>query len=443
MSDARFTIHTCPALGEVYYEATHPSGLRVLVCPKDLSAYYATVGVRYGSMDLPDAPSKSRQTYPMGVAHFLEHKLFEKEDGGDADADFAAIGAEVNAFTSYDRTAYLFSCTDRFDEALSHLLRMVSDLTVTDESVSRERDIIAEEIRMNADSPWERCYAEMLRALYHSHRVREEICGSEVSIGRITPAVLRRIFDAFYTPANMVLAVSGRITLEAVMAVLDAHLPATPSPVPPPLRPFGEPFAVAQERVSVRMQAAKPLFCIGIKDGTVPSDAREILRRDLLMTVLCEMLFSRSGDFYSELFESGLVSPGMSYGSSIGRGFGFYALSGEADDPDAVMAAFRAYIDRLHTEGLSEEEFERSRRILYADYVTGFDSTEDIASSLCNYALEGVELFDFLPIVEDMTFAEVRVLFADTFREGQYVLSVVEPQDEYPNEENKEEKEGM
>ena len=442
MSDTRFTIHTCPALGEVYYEATHPSGLRVLVCPKDLSAYYATVGVRYGSMDLPAGQGIGRQSYPMGVAHFLEHKLFEKADGGDADADFAAIGAEVNAFTSYDRTAYLFSCTDRFDEALAHLLRMVSDLTVTDVSVARERDIIAEEIRMNADSPWERCYAEMLRALYHSHRVREEICGSEASIGRMTPAVLRRIFDAFYTPANMVLAVSGRVTPEDVMAVVDAHLPVTPSPVPPPLRPFAEPSAVKRERTVVGMQTAKPLFCIGIKDGAVPSDAREILRRDLLMTVLCEMLFSRSGDFYSELFESGLVSPGMSYGSSVGRGFGFYALSGEADDPDAVMGAFCAYIDRLHVEGLSEEEFERSRRILYADFVTGFDSTEDIASSLCNYALEGMELFDFLPIVEDMTFAEVCALFADTFREGQYVLSVVEPPDEDQNEELTKNKEG-
>ena len=149
MSDTRFTTHTCPALGEVYYEATHPSGLRVLVCPKDLSAYYATVGVRYGSMDLPAGQGIGKQSYPMGVAHFLEHKLFEKADGGDADTDFASIGAEVNAFTSYDRTAYLFSCTDRFDEALAHLLRMVSDLTVTDASVARERDIIAEEIRMS------------------------------------------------------------------------------------------------------------------------------------------------------------------------------------------------------------------------------------------------------------------------------------------------------
>ena len=438
MSDTRFTVHTCPALGETYYEATHASGLRVLVCPKELSAYYATVGVLYGSMDLPVGQGESKQSYPMGVAHFLEHKLFEKADGGDADADFAAIGAEVNAFTSYDRTAYLFSCTDRFDEALANLLSMVSELSVTEESVARERDIIAEEIRMNADSPWERCYAEMLRALYHSHRVREEICGSEASIGRITPAVLRRVYDAFYTPANMVLAVSGRVTPEAVMAAVDVHMSAAPMTQPPALHAFAEPSTVKSGRVSVDMQTAKPLFCIGIKDGAVPDGAREILHHDLLMTVLCEMLFSRSGDFYSELFESGLVSPGMSYGSSIGRGFGFYALSGEADDPDAVMAAFRSYIERLHAEGLSEEEFERSRRILYADFVTGFDSTEDIASALCNYALEGMELFDFLPIVEDMTFSEVCALFADTFREGQYVLSVVEPLSENQNEEIKE-----
>lgn len=428
--DTRWQAHHCPALGECYYETRLPCGLTVAVSPKELSTYYATVGVRYGSMDMPAEVGR----FPLGVAHFLEHKLFEKPDGGDADEDFAALGAEVNAYTSYDRTAYLFSCTDRFPEALEALLTMVGSLSVTPSSVSKERDIIAEEIRMNADSPWEVCYTRMLRALYRpaargGHRVREEICGSESSIRQITPALLRRTFGQFYTPENMVLAVSGRVDPDEVLAIAERVMGqgTTPAQPPPPLRVFRETEGVWRPYTEVRMQTAKPLFCIGVKDPAVPADAAALLRRDLSMTVLSEMLFSRSGDFYSDLFESGTVSPGMSYGSSVGREFGFYALSGECDDPRAVYAAFRGYVERLRREGLSPAEFHRARRILYADFVTGFDSTEDVATSLCNYALDGLCLYDFLRVAEDMTFDEVSDLFLSTFREGQYSLSAVLP----------------
>jgi predicted Zn-dependent peptidase len=369
--------------------------------------------------------------------------MFENEDGVDTFSRFAKYGASANAYTSATMTAYLFSCTNHLTENLEILLDYVSKPYFTPENVEKERGIIAQEIRMYEDQPWERAYSNMLSALFHSHPIRRRICGSVASIGKITPALLRRAYDAYYRLSNMALIVCGDVTEEEILSTVSEVLGECGEGAPAPKREkIYETGGAYRTRVTAKMQVAKPLFCIGIKDGAVPNDARELLRRDLLMTVLCEMLFSRSGDFYSDLFESGLVSPGMSYGSSVGRGFGFYALSGEADDPDAVMAAFRAYIDRLHKEGLCEAEFERSRRILYADYVTGFDSTEDIATSLCNYALEGVELFDFLPIVEGMTYAEVCALFEDTFREGQYVLSVVEPLGEYPNEENKEEKEG-
>ena len=416
-------------LGETYHETVHPSGLRIVVCPKDLSTYYATVGVRYGSADMP-----ADGACPLGVAHFLEHKLFEYPDGDTADRRFSLLGADSNAYTSYDRTVYLASCTQNFDDVLAELLHMTSELSVTEESVARERSIIAEEIRMNADSPWERCYAEMLHALYHCHRVREEICGSEESIEEITPTLLERYFDAYYTPENMVLAVSGRVTPEEVLAVVNACIPAESAhrPTPDPLVP-DEPGEVAEARVEIAMQVEKPLFCIGIKDPDVPTDSHALLRHDLCMTVLCEMLFSRSGEFYSELFESGRITPGMSYGSSAGRGFGWYALTGEADDPDGIFESFCAYIDGLRRSGLSREDFEISRRILYADFVTGFDSTEEIAGTLCGYALDGLDPFEFLRVTEEMTIEDVEALFGRAFRPEHYAMSVVMP-DEAQNQ---------
>lgn len=428
--------HDCPILDESYTEVFHKSGLTVLVSPKDFTTYHATLGVRYGSAD-----RFTGARLPMGVAHFLEHKMFARADGS-YDDDFAAIGAEVNAYTTYDRTAYMFSCTEHFDEALELLLRMLSSLSVTGRSVSRERGIIAEEIRMNADDPWERCYAEMLRALYRRHPVREEICGSELSIGRITPRMLKSAFDTFYRPDNMVLAVCGRVTAEAVEAVVDRVWgDARPAREPLPLpRDMREPPEANIPRTNVCMPTAKPLFCIGVKVPAPPAGARSLLRLDLCMTVLCEMLFSHSGAFYNDLFESGAVSPGMSYGSSLGEGYGYFMLSGECDNPDAVFDAFRAYVEDLHRTGLSEADLACARRILYADYVTGFDSTEDIAATMGGYALDslrepdrrqkGVGLYDFLSAAEALTFEEVTSLFESAFRESQYTLSTVLPAEE-------------
>lgn len=444
-----WTLRTCDRLGEHYRETRHKSGLRVLVCPKDFGTYHATLTVRYGSVDrLAGVPTGryAGHALPMGVAHFLEHKMFERDaaryGGSDSfDDDFAALGAEANAYTSYDRTAYYFSCTDRFDETLESLLRMVTEFSVTSASVARERAIIAEEIRMNTDDPWERCSAEARTALYGRHPVQEEICGSEASLRRITPAVLRAVYDAFYRPDRMVLTVCGQVTPEAVMATVDRVMGVMPqdradhaAPVTVSRRYRTRP-TVFSSRVTVRRQTAKPLFSISVKDPAVPTDPTAVLRRDLSMAVLGEMLFSRSGEFYSHLFESGLVSPGMSYGSSVGcfalasspESYGYYDLSGESDSPETVFDEFVAFMQRTREGGLDPAEFERARRILYADYVASYDSAEDIASLLSSYAVDGLCAYDFFDVVESLDFGEICALFDRTFRPSQYALSVVLP----------------
>lgn len=423
------TRSVCDRLRESYDEVIHPCGLTVLVSHKELSTYHAVLGVRYGASDRPAAFS-----LPRGVAHFLEHKMFERAKGS-YDDDFGALGADINAYTTYDRTAYMFSCTRHFSEALRLLLTMSRELTVSSRSVARERDIIAEEIRMNADDPWERCYAELLRALYVRHPVREEICGSENSIRRITPRLLALTHETFYRPDNMVLAVSGRTDLSEVLAVVDEIFGTTPWTEDnlPVLREVNEPSKIASARVVRRMDTAKPLFAIGVKHPTPPEGARALLRCDLAMSVLSEMLFSHAGDFYSDLFERGVVSPGMSYSTAIGDGYACFSVSGECDDPDEVLAAFHAYIERLHAEGLSRADFERVRRVLYAAYVSGFDSVEDIASSLLDYALdslhevERIGVYDYLSVVEALTIEDVEKMFREVFCPERVALSVILP----------------
>ncbi len=384
--------------------------------------------MRYGAADRPVG-----MRLPLGVAHFLEHKMFAREEGS-FDDDFGALGADANAYTTYDRTAYLFSATEHFSEALRLLLTMTQEVTVHSASVARERDIIAEEIRMNADEPWERCYAELLRAMYRKHPVREEICGSESSIRRISPRILEDSHRAFYRPDNMVLAVSGRATMTEVLDAVDAVLGTEPPTTPlPARREIQEPSPVATSYTVRRMDTSKPLFAIGAKHPHPPRGAEALLRCDIAMSILSEMLFSHSGDFYNDLFESGTISPGMSYSTSLGEGYGCLTICGEADSPDEVMTAFRAYIARVRQDGLSEEDFVRVRRILYADYVSGFDATEDIASSLFDYALDSlgaptpVGVFDYLRVIESLTLSDIEALFREVFRATQYALSVVLP----------------
>lgn len=432
-----FRKYTSSELGECYYEATHPSGLRILVCPREMATCYAALGVATGSFDRATGE-------PAGVAHFLEHKMFETARGGDAETAFAALGAEVNAYTTYDKTVYLFSCTPEPESrtvprALQALLRMVGRLYITPASVKRERGIIREEIRMGADDPWEVCANLLLRALYHTHPIREDICGSESSVGRITDVILKQAFATRYDRGKMVLAVCGAVTPEAVWEAVDG-LPQSRGdrrPAPPRLhdRTRREPSAVAQEKAVRDMRTAgttaetgaKPVFAIGVKDTDIPTDPQGLLRRDIEMCILAEMLFSCSEDFYNDLYERGLVTPGVSYGSSVGRGYGYYDFTGESDDPEAVYAALGAYVDKLTREGLSRAAFERSRRIQYADFISNFDSTEGVGGLLLTYAMDGLSPFDYLPLSASITFEDIEARFRATFRPGQYALAVVYP----------------
>ncbi len=432
--------HDCDRLEESYVETRLPCGLRVLICPKDRATYHAALSVGYGSMDR----FGGGHTLPMGTAHFLEHVMFRRDprrfSGSDSyDDDFAALGAESNAYTAHDRTVYYVSCTDRFPHALKALLGLVSELYVTRETVAREREIIAEEIRMNADDPWERCCAAARASLFGRHPVREEICGSESSIRRITPTILQEAFHRFYRPDNMVLTVCGRVTAEEILAaVLDATQTWS--------RGAGETVPVATPRVKVepgafvsrtmvRRPVSKPLFCIGIKYPSPPAGPSVLWRRDLTMSVLCETLFSHAGDFYSSLFENGTVSPGTSYGFLVGASprlpdslaYGYFDLSGECDSPEEVMDAFSGFVQSVRENGLCREDFERAKRVLYAEFIANFDTTEDVASLLSSYAADGLCAYDFFDALDGITLADAETLFDKAFRESQYTLSVVLP----------------
>lgn len=426
----RITEYTSSLLGERYTCAEHESGLLIYLFPKKMTSTAALLAVRYGSTVSHYRAGEDEKKLPAGVAHYLEHKLFENEDGSDSFARFAALGADANAYTSYDRTVYTLNCTERFDEALAELLQFVTHPYFTEASVEKEQGIIAEEIRMYADSPWERSFRELLRLLYKKHPVRQDICGSVSSIRRITPTLLHDCYRSFYTPANMVLVVCGDVCAERIYEIVDSAFSKTPmSPAAVPIYPDEARGVTGKARSTVSMPVAKPIFSIGIKDSVKGLCAKERFRRDTAMTLLCDILFSRSGSLYNELFEEQMISPAFSAGYSSTDSFAFTCLSGEADDPEAVFERIFAYVEQVKKTGISDEDFERCRRVLYADELRAYDSTEEIANRLLSFVLDGVSMFDATEVLQAVTKQEVEELLASAYRREYYAMSVILPQE--------------
>lgn len=421
--------YTSALLRENYTFIEHASGLPIYVFPKKMTNTYALFATKYGSMSTDFWVGEKHVTVPDGIAHFLEHKLFEAPDGTDSFSRFSALGADSNAYTDYDKTAYLFSCTENVEEALTELLTFVTQPHFTSESVSRERGIIGEEIREVEDSPWECAYQNLLKVLYHKNHVRNSIAGTVKSIQKITPELLYECYNAFYRLDNMALVVCGNVTSEQVLAVVDRILPATREEQETVRRIYPtELQSVRRKKANAKMQVAKPIFYIGIKDTIIPEDPTIRLRRDLSIALLNEILFSQAGTFYAKLFEEGLVSPSFSVGySSDGDQFAFVCISGESKDPEAVYARMTEYLDEVKKKGLSDEDFERCRRVMYADEVRAYDSTDEIANRLLSFVFDGSQIFDVPTILQSIKKEELEELLHTLYQSKYFAMSVVSP----------------
>ena len=421
-------LHISSLLGEKYYKIPHRSGLAIYVCPKDVSTTVATLAVQYGGADLRFrlAGEENVTAIPAGTAHFLEHKMFEMEDGSDAFDFFAETGADANAFTSSLTTCYLFSCTECFEQSLEILLDMVATPHFTDESVEREKEIIAQEIKMTEDQPGDAIYYGLMDALYENNGHRIRVAGTVDSISGITAEALRRAHSVFYNLRNMALFVCGPVTPESVMDVADAVLTeADDAPFQIERKP--EPETVMHKRFYREMQVSKPLFCIGVKDTDISPDPRERMKKQCVMDIINDVLFSRSSPFRNELYESGLISSALSYGFTHCLEVSHNILSGESSDPEAVYEKYCSYIEQIQNEGVDPAAFERCRRVLYANCVSSIDDASEICHNLMDTVLDGEEPFEEPHIIASLTVEDANRVLRSVFREDATAMAVIAP----------------
>ena len=416
-------------LQERYDCVHHKSGLDIYVFPKKMSTTYALFGTKYGSIDncFRLAGEKEYTQVPDGIAHFLEHKMFESEDGSDTNERFTRIGASANAFTSNDMTAYEFSCTGHFCEALEILLDYVTHPYFTEENIQKEQGIIGQEIGMYDDNPAWRIYYELLKLLYVRDNVRINVCGTKESIATITPEHLYRCYTTFYRLSNMALVICGDVETEQVVAVADRIL-KNQEDFREIERYFkAEPDSLAGTRSVISMDVGKTLFAIGVKDIHPQREGTAGAYRRLALRILSDMLFGEAGTFYNTMYEEGRINSSFHYGYESTRSCGFLLLTGESDDPEEVLRRFTAMVEDAKKNPPSRSDFERLKRTAYAEYIRAFDSTDGIANDLLSDLFAGVDIFSVGDILASVRYEDVLALLSDFFEPERYAMSVIRP----------------
>lgn len=395
-------------LNEEYTYFKHESGLKVYVFPKKLSTSYALFATKYGSLEnkFKTGNDADFTTVPDGIAHFLEHKMFENEDGEDTFVRFAKTGASANAYTSNNVTAYLFSSTDNFYESLEILLDFVTKPYFTQETVEKEQGIIAQEIRMYDDNPGTRLYYELLGALYKNHNVKINIAGTVKSISEITPEHLYMCYNTFYNLNNMALCVCGEVEEDKVREVCDRILEKAESIEI--IREYpAEPPEVNERCREARLAVSKPMFAVGVKDVDINDDVYVRLKKSACADIVCKMLFGKTAPFFNELYEEALISGDLHAEYEHNESFSFLSFDGKSDDPDKIFDKFLTYIEECKKNPPSEAEFERAKRVRLASFIGIFDSSEDIANEILPFIFDGVSIFEYADIIKSVTYSDV------------------------------------
>ncbi len=427
----KFKIKQDALLGEKIYSAVHESGVHILVCPKPLfTENYVMFGTKYGSsIDRYIADGEDEITViPDGTAHFLEHKMFENEDGVDVFSLFGEYGASANAFTSFDKTVYEFACTDNFEKNLEILIKFVQAPYFTKETVEKEQGIIGQEIKMYDDSPSWRVLMNLMSSVYKHNAVKNDIAGTVESISQITPEILYKTYESFYNPANMVLCVCGPAEPETVFAVCEKTL-KTVKPTNAKVVTEEEPRTVNKKEVRISMPISIPYFCIGVKDFGHTLSSEDKSRREIAMMLLLSILFGKSSPLYKRLYEGGYINESFDSEYNISDTYSLVIISGESNDPDKTYAIIREEIENVKKKGIDDAEFEINKKALLGGAVDVFDKTDDTVYAMLSTYFSGIDFFDSFKPYYTVTKKDVLDML-DIFADEYISLSIVDVMEE-------------
>ena len=406
------------------------NGLTVMIIPKKGTIKkYAIWGTHYGSINNDFVvPGEENETkVPDGIAHFLEHKMFEQENGTNSLDTLTAIGANANAYTTNDHTAYLFECTDNFEEAFTELADYIQHPYFTDENVEKEKGIIGQEIMMYDDYPEWTLYINAIKAMYSKNPVRIDIAGTIESISHIDKEVLYKCYNTFYNPSNMALVLCGDFEIEKTMEFVKSKLLQTKA-IGEIKRIFEEePEEINQKQIKAEMEVSIPSFMIGYK---VKSEKEEIVKKHIALEILLNMLAGKSSRLYEKLYEEGLLQAPLDLDFEFAENYAHILIGGQSKEPEKVQERLNIEIKRLKNDGVNDADFERTKKTIYGQYVKEYNEVGDIARMFLADYFKGINSFEYLENYNQITKEYLEQILKEIFVEEKQVISIVIPKEE-------------
>ena len=402
------------------------NGLTVMIIPKkDVRKKYVIWGTNYGSNDYKFVvPGENGETeVPKGVAHFLEHKLFEQENGVNSLDALTALGVNANAYTTNDHTAYLFECTDNFYEALDELMDYVQHPYFTDENVEKEKGIIGQEIMMYDDYPEWKVYLNTLEAMYHNHPVKLDITGTIETISHIDKEILYKCYNTFYNPSNMALVVCGDFNPEELLGEIKKRLIDNKANGEIKRIYPEEPESIVKEKIEQNMEVSIPLFTIGIKDTSKEDNGK--VKKHIAIEILLNMIIGKSSKLYKELYDNGNIYGVPSLDYEFSKGYAHIVISGQSKNPELVYEKIKQEINNIKENGINKEDFDRIKKMIYGDYVKEYNEVADIARMFLADYFKGINSFDYLEEIETINEQYTQSILKNLFDEEKMVISVV------------------
>lgn len=418
-------IITSSRTGDSCIHVKHKSGLDIYICEMEgFSSTEALFGTKYGSVNtmFKMRDDKEYTVVPEGIAHFLEHKLFENEDC-DVFELYAKTGANGNAYTSFDRTCYLFSCSKNYQESLKILLDFVQKPYFTKASVDKEQGIIGQEIQMTNDNPEWRVFFNMLRCMYHNHPVKIDIAGTIESIAQIDADLLYKCYNTFYNLNNMVLSIAGNIKTDEVLAICDEYLKECEDKGLETVFP-DEPDSIVQSEIYETQPVGTPVFHIGYKCR--PCDSQERLTKNIALNIASSLITDASSDMYQRLLREKVIN--SSFGAEVFCGDGYFSVifAGESNDPKKVRDSVVAEVERMLKEGINEKDFQRIKKSMYGSLIRQLNNVEAVASMMLGAYMAEVSPYDIIDTVSEMTSDTVLEYIRSELDSNKLVMSVVE-----------------
>ena len=402
------------------------NGLTVMIIPKKgIQKKYIIWGTNYGSNDSTFiVPGETEVTeVPKGVAHFLEHKMFEQENGRNSLDVLTSLGVNANAYTTNNHTAYLYECTDNFYEALDEFMDYVQHPYFTDENVEKEKGIIGQEIAMYDDYPDWKVYLNALEAMYHKHPVKLDITGTAETISHIDKNILYKCYNTFYNPSNMAMVICGDFEPKELIEQIKKRLIETKANGEIKRIFEEEPQEIVKEKVEQKMEVSKPLYTIGIKDK--PAEEKEKVKKHIAIEILLNLLIGGSSELYKELYNIGNSYDAPSIEYEFDKNYAFILITGQSNNPEELFNMFKEQVKKVIKSGVNEQDFQRVKRTIYGEYVKEFNDATSIARMFLNDFFKGINSFDYLEEIDTLNVEYLNQVLKDVFNEKNMIISVV------------------